>query len=812
MDQSDIGAAGANGASGQFPGASGVVGDPGGNAGAEANAATDASNSASAVGGLGGNGGDGAASATPAQGGGRAGNGNSGGFANAHAVVGLAAADDVASATATGGGGGNGGIGGAPSALSGVGGNGGAATASASALNTAGDATATAVSFGGFGGQSQYDTTASGGGYVGNVYAGGSGGGVSDTTARAVGTARAQATAMQTGGSGGYGPAGGNGASSTLTDAVSGQTTGGTLVLEQDATGGSGGGGGIYAGPVSGARAASDLTVADASSDAIDVTVKATGGDSGFATDPSEEGALNGFGGNAEVTANVTGTHVLPNGSTAAVNVFADATEGSGSTGGDASAVANGTGGTVNVTAEAGGNGISIAEGNANAVATGTGRLVNVSALAYSARDTERGGQADARATGTGAGTTSATSQSGEERDGHQQVLTATASAPVMGTSSSYTAAADGGTLGTFDTTDQAVSTAVLDPSAIAGGTDLAPGDVPILDSEEGGGSFASVNGTATATAEVSGPLDLSRFAPSADLMLDLPRSTLIGGGVTGVEFVARIGDASVVESFASGAAAQAFFSHDVIDLGPIDQLTDQPADVSFDIKLSVTVDAAGSGFYVDPVFGAPAPNVPCFCRGTRIATPSGERAVEELGVGDEVLTIAGDARPIVWTGARDVDIGRHPQPELVRPIRIRAHAFADGVPRRDLLLSPDHNLLVGGVLIPAKCLVDGRGITVEMVDRATYHHVELASHDVVLAEGLPSETYLDTGNRLSFAGEAMALHPDFGSAPDLNYFVWGASGCARLVLNGPEIENALALLTARAEHARIDSTAIRAR
>ena len=803
MDTTVTGIQGANGAPGQFPGAAGLAGSPGGAAGAEAASPTDASNSATAAGGSGGNGGNGAQSAVPNQGGGRAGSGNSGGYANASASTTVGSAADTASALAVGGSGGSGGLGGAPSGLSGVGGNGGGATATSSAVNDAGAATATAVSTGGGGGQSQYDTTSQSGGYVGNVYAGGSGGVASGTTARAVGTTQAQATVMQTGGSGGYGPAGGNGAASTLTDAVSGQTNGGTLTLDQEATGGSGGGGGQYSGPVAGAAASSSLTIADASSGTINATVRATGGDSGFDTDPNAASYYDGFGGNADAVANVTGTHVSASGSLETVDVFADATEGTGSTGGNATATATGTGGIVNVTAEAGGNGISTAEGDAHAVATGTGSTVDVTAEVYAARDSALGGAGDARAIGHGAGTTSAIAQTGDDRNGHAQVLTATASAPVMGSSTSYAQAAEGGTLGAMDITDQAVSTVVLGPSAVAG-TDLLSGDVLLLDSEEGGGSFASLAGTATVTTQLSGSLDLSRFAPGADLMLDLPGSTLVGSGVTHVEFVVQAGSASEIREFDSGAAAQAFFSHDVIDLGPIDALSSQPADVSFNIEVNVTVDAPNSGFYADPVFGAPAPpSVPCFCRGTRIATPSGERAVEDLRVGDAVLTVAGAVRPIVWVGARGIEIGRHPRPELVAPVRIAAHAFADGAPSRDLLLSPDHNILVGGVLIPAKCLVNGASVRVETVERVVYHHVELASHDVVLADGLPAETYLDTGNRLSFAGEAMALHPDFGSGPDVNWFAWEACGYARLVVTGPEVDAAVALLAARSGKAQ---------
>ncbi len=96
---------------------------------------------------------------------------------------------------------------------------------------------------------------------------------------------------------------------------------------------------------------------------------------------------------------------------------------------------------------------------------------------------------------------------------------------------------------------------------------------------------------------------------------------------------------------------------------------------------------------------------VACYARGTRIATPDGERPVETLAAGDRVLTVSGEARPVVWTGHRRVACDRHPNPEAVWPVRIAAGAFGDGLPRRDLFVSPDHALFADGVLIPAKCL-----------------------------------------------------------------------------------------------------------
>lgn len=174
---------------------------------------------------------------------------------------------------------------------------------------------------------------------------------------------------------------------------------------------------------------------------------------------------------------------------------------------------------------------------------------------------------------------------------------------------------------------------------------------------------------------------------------------------------------------------------------------------------------------------------LPCFTRGTRIRTERGEVNVEELRVGDRAVTAAGAVRPIVWVGERLVECRRHPRPELVYPVRVGAHAFAENQPRRDLRLSPDHALFLDGVLVPVKYLVDGACIVQEKVARVHYFHVELDQHDIMLAEGLAAESYLDTGNRAQFANGAahINLHPDFSALS------WD-DACVSLCTGGPLI------------------------
>ena len=147
-----------------------------------------------------------------------------------------------------------------------------------------------------------------------------------------------------------------------------------------------------------------------------------------------------------------------------------------------------------------------------------------------------------------------------------------------------------------------------------------------------------------------------------------------------------------------------------------------------------------------------------CYASGTLIRTVRGDVAVEALAIGDHVVTASGEHRPIRWLGHRTVDCRRHPNPDAVLPIRIAADAFGPGRPERDLLVSPGHSLCItvfDEVLIPASALVNGATIDRANVDEVTYWHVELDSHDILLANGLAAESFNDVGNRPFFVESA---------------------------------------------------------
>jgi len=158
-----------------------------------------------------------------------------------------------------------------------------------------------------------------------------------------------------------------------------------------------------------------------------------------------------------------------------------------------------------------------------------------------------------------------------------------------------------------------------------------------------------------------------------------------------------------------------------------------------------------------------------CFCSGTLIRTSRGEVAVEDLQVGDLAVTSEGVARPIVWTGSRT--ISRPTREQL--PVRVMAGALGEGLPKRDLWLSSGHAVcinLLEEVLVSAGALVNGGPISREEVSEVTYWHVELESHDILVAEGLGCESYMDAGNRAWFYGAEGPADPERAEASLADY------------------------------------------
>lgn len=146
-----------------------------------------------------------------------------------------------------------------------------------------------------------------------------------------------------------------------------------------------------------------------------------------------------------------------------------------------------------------------------------------------------------------------------------------------------------------------------------------------------------------------------------------------------------------------------------------------------------------------------------CYLSGTLILCEAGEVCVEDLRCGDRVYVYDGSGgralREVIWVGhqrhcARDgfsADMSGY-------PVRIMKDALSEGVPHKDFLVTPEHCLYLEGRFIPARMLVNGRTIYYDRtLGSYDYYHVELEEHSVIMADGVLSESYLDTGNRRYF-------------------------------------------------------------
>jgi T5SS/PEP-CTERM-associated repeat protein len=184
---------------------------------------------------------------------------------------------------------------------------------------------------------------------------------------------------------------------------------------------------------------------------------------------------------------------------------------------------------------------------------------------------------------------------------------------------------------------------------------------------------------------------------------------------------------------------------------------------------------AAAQAAFVAP--GALVDNALCFLAGTLIATPEGQTEVERLVPGDRVLTASGAVRPVVWVGCGRVLAARGRR-SAATPVIVRKGALGPNLPHTDLFVTKGHALWFDGVLIPVEFLVNHRSILWD--DRAqevSVYHVELATHDVLLANGAAAESYRDDGNRWLFQN----ANAGWDAAPK--------APCAPVLTGGPAVD-----------------------
>ncbi len=312
-------------------------------------------------------------------------------------------------------------------------------------------------------------------------------------------------------------------------------------------------------------------------------------------------------------------------------------------------------------------------------------------------------------------------------------------------------------------------------------------GDTFQADQGSQGSIVANSNGTYTFTSNgsLNGLGDSITVSSSDPSPSENFMATVNGGTFNGIKI-----PATILANDSGDVLAQATINGSTYYIYETNDPASQPAQGS-----SVTIGAIG-------------PNNPysyqtvCFAAGTRVRTARGDIAVEHLEVDDLVVTASGALRPIRWLGHRTIDCARHPRRAEVLPVCIAAEAFGPRQPARDLLVSPGHAICVdvlGGVLIPAGALVGCPSVARVEVERVTYWHVELGGHDILLAENLACESYLEMGNRGFFIeteAVALAAGPD---APVRTH----ADFCRPFHGAGPLVEAVRGRLAARAVAAR---------
>ena len=169
----------------------------------------------------------------------------------------------------------------------------------------------------------------------------------------------------------------------------------------------------------------------------------------------------------------------------------------------------------------------------------------------------------------------------------------------------------------------------------------------------------------------------------------------------------------------------------------------------------------------------------PCFTPGTKIATPQGERLVEELQVGDKIITRDNGIQEIRWLGMRALTRAEMLQARHMQPVLIRQGALGYGLPERDMMVSPNHRVLVSNdktalyfdeseVLAAAKHLTGLEGVEFVELPTVTYIHFMFDQHEVVLSDGAWTESFQPGDQSLAGIGHAQRQEI-FELFPELN-------------------------------------------
>jgi T5SS/PEP-CTERM-associated repeat protein len=272
------------------------------------------------------------------------------------------------------------------------------------------------------------------------------------------------------------------------------------------------------------------------------------------------------------------------------------------------------------------------------------------------------------------------------------------------------------------------------------------------------------IDGTLTVNGNVSGagtiePIHTFEVNGGIDAATTIQFSAPVGGGTEGVlQLDVPRGDDGTITGFSVGNTIDIeglLFTNAVFTPGTGGDPGTLALTNGTDPELDLKVDG---NYSPDQFIATPGTTdtlvtlAPCYCPGTLIRTRRGDRRVENLKIGDRVITMSGAARPIKWIGRRSYAGRLIRGRKEILPVCIKAGAIDGNVPRRDLWVSPNHAMYLDGVLIEAKDLVNGASIVqAAEAEAVEYFHVELDSHDVIIAEGALAESYIDDDNRFMF-------------------------------------------------------------
>ncbi|MBH9970588.1 MULTISPECIES: Hint domain-containing protein [unclassified Commensalibacter] len=180
-----------------------------------------------------------------------------------------------------------------------------------------------------------------------------------------------------------------------------------------------------------------------------------------------------------------------------------------------------------------------------------------------------------------------------------------------------------------------------------------------------------------------------------------------------------------------------------------------------------------------------------CFLLGTNILTSKGEKPVESLSVGDEVVAICNNGRinrKIVWIGKTDISVDQGKNKNDLYPVCIKAHAFGLNKPHRDLYLTPEHTVYIDGGLIPVRMLVNGRSIVIDKFrDKFQIYHVETEQHSILLSENLMTESYLNTDDKYLFDNDIVNFGLEFNE--HAGHKSWENDAAAPLTVSRSKVE-----------------------